>query len=258
MALFQRLRRRPTRCSNCAGIPDTEHSDFRNCVADFVQLAGSEFQRRRCQVLFQAMEFRSTRDGNNPWLLCEQPGERNLCRRLRACRLRSDRAHRPAPGCLLCLLREARHDVTEIGAVESCVQVYRPVRKPLPNRLMGTKPIPRSSSVGRISTRAGEDPEIRRLHLVFTPVIEAYEDAVLDFPIPAFFDAVVECFFRSRGPAPGFTAGRAPSRRFSIHCLGKFISASLVVPVSQSRNRRWDLCRSRWLYFEGRPANPHS
>ena len=50
------------------------------------------------------------------------------------------------------LRREARHDAAEVVARRSSVfSLIAPVRKPLPSGLNGTKPMPSSSSVGRIS-----------------------------------------------------------------------------------------------------------
>ena len=98
-------------------------------------------------ILFQATQFGGAWNGNDPGLLGQQPGERDLGRR------GAYAGHRPSdrrgPVGLPCLGRKARDEVAEIGFVELCVAAISPVRKPLPSGLNGTKPIPSSSRVGR-------------------------------------------------------------------------------------------------------------
>ena len=97
--------------------------------------------------------------GHDPRLLGEQPGERDLGRRRLFSGPRSRRAARPAPGSPPGLRGEAGNDVPEVGAVERGASSIVPVRKPWPSGLNGTKPIPSSSSVGRISCLGLPPPE---------------------------------------------------------------------------------------------------
>ena len=47
------------------------------------EIVRCKFDVHRSEVFFKAMQLRCARDRNDPWLLCEQPGERDLSR----CRL---------------------------------------------------------------------------------------------------------------------------------------------------------------------------
>jgi len=47
---------------------------------DLSQVVGLELDGKCADVLIQAIQLPAARDGNNPWLLSEQPGERDLSR----------------------------------------------------------------------------------------------------------------------------------------------------------------------------------
>src|SRR5208282_4838906 len=57
------------------------HLDLRRGLVDLVNVFGCERDSERPEVLVQAFEFRGARDGHDPWLLRQEPGERYLRRR---------------------------------------------------------------------------------------------------------------------------------------------------------------------------------
>jgi hypothetical protein len=125
--------------------------DPRNRAVDGAKLLGREFDRSCADVFLQAMQLRGARYRHDPRLVREKPGERDLGRRHFF--PGSDFAELIDQGVirLARLRREAGDDVAEIGAVERRVLVDRTREETLPSGLKGTKPMPSSSSVGRIS-----------------------------------------------------------------------------------------------------------
>ena len=99
------------------------HRDLRGGALDLAEVVGRQFDGSRPDVLLQAMQLRGARDRNDPRLLGEQPGERDLGRRrllpLRDLAEQIDQGLVRLPG----LRREARDDVAEVGAVERRVLV---------------------------------------------------------------------------------------------------------------------------------------
>src|SRR5882672_10313784 len=71
-------------------VPSPLDSDLRSSGLDVTQIVGRQFDGGRCDVLLQSPELRGAGDWHNPWLLGQQPRERDL----RRCRLLpfSDRA----------------------------------------------------------------------------------------------------------------------------------------------------------------------
>jgi hypothetical protein len=63
------------------GIPITLHRDFRGRHIDFAQVVRCEFDCGRADVLIKTRQFGCSRDRNNPRLLRQQPGQRDLSRR---------------------------------------------------------------------------------------------------------------------------------------------------------------------------------
>src|SRR5690242_7057139 len=83
-----------------------------------MQIVGCEFDFRGADVFFQAFQFCSAWNWNDPWLLCEQPGERDLGRR-RLFPFRDFAKQIDQPLILPeGLRREAWQRATEVGAVE--------------------------------------------------------------------------------------------------------------------------------------------
>lgn len=60
------------------GITRSLNRNFRGRAFEFAQVFGRELNRRRPGVLLQAMQLRRAGDGNNPRLLRQQPGQRDL------------------------------------------------------------------------------------------------------------------------------------------------------------------------------------
>ena len=54
------------------------HRDGRDGALDFTEIVGSQFDGSRADVLFQALQLRCTRDRDDPGLLSQQPGDRDL------------------------------------------------------------------------------------------------------------------------------------------------------------------------------------
>ena len=105
------------------GVPGPLHRDLRGRGLDLAEVVGRELDVGRPEVLVQAMQLRGARDRDDPRLLGEQPGERDLGRRrLLASR---DLAEQVDQGLVRLdrLRREARDGVAEVGAVEGRVLV---------------------------------------------------------------------------------------------------------------------------------------
>src|ERR1700739_866618 len=90
-------------------------------------------------------------NGNNPWLLLQQPSQGNLGGRHFLLRREFSYHFYQRLIRLSIFLAEARNIAAEIGSVEFRFSLIAPVRKPLPNGLNGTKPIPSSSKAGNTS-----------------------------------------------------------------------------------------------------------
>ncbi len=62
-------------------IPISQNRDRCHRTVDFSQVAWREFDCNGADVRVKAVELPAARDRNNPRLLGQQPGERNLCLR---------------------------------------------------------------------------------------------------------------------------------------------------------------------------------
>src|SRR5207249_2644872 len=93
-----------------------------------------QFKCRGSDVLLEPVHSCGTWNGNDPWLLRQQPRERDLrgCRLLAFCELRQPLDKREI--CLAVLRRETRDNVAEIGAVERRVLVDLPREEALAQR----------------------------------------------------------------------------------------------------------------------------
>src|SRR3974377_1717251 len=56
-------------------------SDLRSCSFDLAKIADCEFYCDCADVFFEAIQLGRAGNRNDPWLLCQQPGERELRRR---------------------------------------------------------------------------------------------------------------------------------------------------------------------------------
>src|SRR6266496_2819714 len=61
-------------------VPTAEHRDLGHGIFNFTKITRCQFNIHRAVVFIQTFEFARTRNGNDPKLLCQQPGERDLCR----------------------------------------------------------------------------------------------------------------------------------------------------------------------------------
>src|SRR5262249_17351307 len=94
------------------------HRDLGGDRLQFMEIVGRELQIHGSQILFEPLDLGSARDGNNPWLLCEQPGECNLCRS-RSLLLREPANHVDQSLICFAVLRcKAGHVVEEIILLE--------------------------------------------------------------------------------------------------------------------------------------------
>jgi hypothetical protein len=133
-------------------IPIPLHRDPGNRALDVAEVVVRQFDAGRPDVLFEAVQLRGTGDGDDPRLLREQPGERDLGAR-RSLLVRDLAEHLDQGLIRLAVLRgEARDGIAEVGASNDVFSSIAPVRKPLPRGLKGTKPMPSSSSVGSTSS----------------------------------------------------------------------------------------------------------
>lgn len=62
-------------------IPIPFNLDLRGGTVDLAQIVCSQFNPERAYILLQPRQLGRTRNRNNPWFLCEQPGQSNLSRR---------------------------------------------------------------------------------------------------------------------------------------------------------------------------------
>src|SRR5208337_1279355 len=62
-------------------VPGPLNLDSSGGVLDLAQVVDGKHDVGRADILLEAVEFLGSRDGNDPWLLREEPGQRYLCRR---------------------------------------------------------------------------------------------------------------------------------------------------------------------------------
>ena len=119
---------------------------------DLAQIVGRQLHVNRAEVLLQAVQLGGARDRHDPRLLRQHPGQRDL--RRRRLLLRRDPCPRRSTSAWFALRfsGEKRGTVLRKSVLSNVVLAsIVPVRKPLPSGLNGTKPMPSSSSAGRIS-----------------------------------------------------------------------------------------------------------
>ena len=128
------------------------HRDGGERLVDLAKVLGLELDAGGADVFLEAVQLGGAGDRHDPRLLRQQPGERDLRRRRAASRGDRRRADRRAPGSPCA--PPAKSAARCCGSRRLANDVFSsisPVRKPLPSGLNGTKPMPSSSSVGRIS-----------------------------------------------------------------------------------------------------------
>ena len=135
------------------GVARALRGDLRCSGLDLPQVVGGELDVGGGDVLLEPVQLRGAGDRDDPRLLGEQPGERDLRRRctLPLARRRSS----SSTNARFALRASASKRGTVLRKSELSKVVVSsifPVRKPLPSGLKGTKPIPSSSSVGRIAS----------------------------------------------------------------------------------------------------------
>jgi hypothetical protein len=99
-------------------IASPQHRDLQGCGFDLAEVVQGEFDAICTYVLGQSLQLCRARNGHDPWLLRQQPGYRNLCRRRLFTRCDhtkqiDQRLIRPQG-----LLSEARKGAPEVDAVE--------------------------------------------------------------------------------------------------------------------------------------------
>ena len=120
------------------------HRSPRRSAAVSSMSAAPRFSSRRCSFVVPGIGtiqgFRASSQASAIWAGVACFARRDPCR-----------ANRPAPDspCRASGVKRG-NDVAEVGAAELVSSSMAPVRKPLPSGLNGTKPMPSSSSVGRI------------------------------------------------------------------------------------------------------------
>ncbi len=118
----------------------------REHALDGLQIVTRELNVRSADVLLQTMQLRGARDGNDPRLLREQPGQRDLRRRgLLSLRDRGRRARRERDSPSDSPASKRGTMLRKSDLSNFVFSSILPVRKPLPSGLNGTKPIPSSS-----------------------------------------------------------------------------------------------------------------
>lgn len=120
-------------------VAGTLNLNFRDGGFDTFQIVLREFDCSGADVFFEAVQFRSARNRHDPRLLGQQPCKRDLCRRrlLAGCNAGYD-IDQGVIG-LAGIRREARHGITEVGAVELRVFVDRTGQKALAEWTEGNK-----------------------------------------------------------------------------------------------------------------------
>lgn len=126
----------------------THDLDPRGGTLDFAEIIEGEIDGGGTDVLLQAAQFRRARDRHDPWLLLQQPGQRNLG--WRGLSARSDAAEQIDQRLFALIASGVKRGSVLRRSVESSLVLsfIAPVRNPFPSGLYGTKPMPSSSSAG--------------------------------------------------------------------------------------------------------------
>src|SRR2546421_679162 len=122
------------------GVARSVDRDLQGGAVDLTEIVGRQIDRSRAEVLFEALQLASARDRNDPGLLGEEPGERDL--RMRRVLLFCDPAKQIDQRLvrLPSLRREPRNDVAEVGTVERRALVDLPRQEALAQRAERNEP----------------------------------------------------------------------------------------------------------------------
>jgi hypothetical protein len=94
------------------------HRDPGSRAIDLAEVNRRQFDVNRPEVLFEAMRLRRAWDGDDPWLLGQQPRERDLSgRRLLPCRYPRQQIDQGLVRSAV-LRSEARDGIAEVGAAQ--------------------------------------------------------------------------------------------------------------------------------------------
>src|SRR5215472_10418847 len=113
------------------GIAGTLDWNFCGCRFQLAKIIGRELHVHSSKVFLQAMQLGRSRNGDYPWFLRKQPGERDLSR---CCLLLVGKFNDQIDQCLIRIaifFRKARDDISEIVLVELCVLADRAGKKAL-------------------------------------------------------------------------------------------------------------------------------
>jgi hypothetical protein len=130
------------------GVPRSLHLDLRGDALDLAEIVGRQLDGGCSEVLVEAFQPPSARDRDDPGLLSEQPGERDLAwRGFFRSPIVAGRSTRARFALRVCGVK--RGMVARMSElVNVVVSSIFPVRNPLPRGLNATKPMPSSSRAG--------------------------------------------------------------------------------------------------------------
>src|SRR5437870_9576534 len=122
------------------GIPRTLHRDFCGSRFQFAETVGREFHIHGSEVFFEPMKLCRARNGNDPRLLRQKPGECDLSRcRFLLLREPADQVDQNLIR-LPVLRRKARDNVAEIALVKLCIFTNLAREKTFTKRTEWNKP----------------------------------------------------------------------------------------------------------------------
>ena len=128
------------------------HRDLASSPCNCSEVRSRQRHRSRAEIFLEPVQLGGAGDRHDPRLLRQQPGQRDLRRRrLLRCGDLAEQIDQRLIG-LARASAEKRGTMLRKSLLSNVVlSLIAPVRKPLPSGLKGTKPMPSSSSVGRIS-----------------------------------------------------------------------------------------------------------
>src|SRR5262245_49433163 len=109
------MRLPPDHLQQCLGVSRTLHLNLGRRAIDVTKVLRREMHVQCAEVLLETMTLRRARNRYDPGLLCQQPGQRDLCGRRVLARSERLQPLDEREVCFPVLLREAGHDIAEIG-----------------------------------------------------------------------------------------------------------------------------------------------
>src|SRR6516162_9764041 len=120
-------------------VPSPLHRDLGSRAIDLAEVNGRQFDVNRPEVLFEAMRLRRAWDGDDPWLLGQQPRERDLSgRRLLPGRYPRQEIDQGLVRSAI-LRSETRDGIAEVGAAQFGVLVDLACKKASTQRAVRDK-----------------------------------------------------------------------------------------------------------------------